>query len=367
MAEGIIAVKNTAKKYLKGAADQTIRKRFWLAFARKYGRIKLNASGVDCNWNVKAKEPEIRANGDAGQQTFAEHDAYEQLTIDVRGYIGTDKLSLKKELMNSGTLAIVDLFATKMPDLVKSLRHSFSGELYTDGNATGNADRLLGLESFMADAGAAVAADLVAQPSDTYAGKSTTLANLGGAWSSNLSVYPNATLAKDWPDGDGDSQYDYIAPKLINYTSTSWPGGGATWAENCGFVLRRARTWCKTLGGDDGVPMCHLLSSRLYNEFEDYMETKFRTVTPHKASEDLGFPDTLQVNGSAVKEDFHCPANTGYGINIEEMLLFSIAEDFFYSYGPEWDINSLSHLYAAGFFGNLRFNPKHFARYSNYA
>ncbi len=367
MSEGIIAVKNTAPKYLKGAADQTIRKRFWLSYLRQQGRIKLGDGGVSCTWNVKARQPEIRQNGDAGQQTFSEHDAYEQLTVDVRGYVGTDRLTLKKKMMNKDPLAIVDLYGTKMDDLVKSLRDNFGGELYVDGNASGNSNRLLGIESFMGDDGNTVAGDIVANPSDTYAGKSTALGNLGGTWTSALSTSPNATLATDWPYGTGSSEYDYIAPKLINYSSTGWPSAATTWRDNCSVVMRRARTWCKTLGGDDMAPMCHLLSSELYDEFEDYQETKFRNTIPHKSASDLGFPDVLSFNGAMVKQEYDCPAGTGYGVNVGEMLLFSIHDDFFYTEGPEWDTTSLSDLFLVGFFGNLRFNPKHFAKYAAYA
>ena len=187
MAEHTIVVTNTAKKYLKGAADQTIRNRLWLSYLREQGRIKLGANGHDLNWNVKARQTTVRADG--------EHDAFEQLTIDVRGYFAGDRLTDKKKVMNRGDLAIVDLYGTKMDDLMKSLRDKFHAELYIDGNATGNEDRLLGIESFCGDDGATVAADIIANPSDTYAGKSTALANLGGNWSTGIGTSPNATAA----------------------------------------------------------------------------------------------------------------------------------------------------------------------------
>jgi hypothetical protein len=365
--EGIIAIKNTAPKYLKGAADQTIRNRLWLSLLREHGRIKLGDGGVSCYWNVKAREPEIRQNGDAGQQIFAEHDAYEQLTVDVRGYVGTDRLTLKKKLMNKGPLQIVDLYGTKLENLLTSLSNNFGAELYIDGNATGNENRLCGVNSCTGDDGNTVAADILANPSDTYGGKSTALGNLGGTWTANLTTKPNATAAKDWPYGSGSSEYDYISPKLINYSSTSWPSGGTTWRENCSVVMRRARTWCKATGGGDNIPMLHLLSSSLYDEFEDYQETKFRTIIPHKSAEDLGFPDALNFNGAIVKHEFDCPANEGYGINLQDFLLFSIHDEFFYTFGPEWNTESLSDLMLVGFFGNMRMNPKGIAKYKNYA
>ena len=365
--EGTIVVKNTAPKYLKGAADQTIRSRFWLAYLRSQGRIKLNDGSVSTTWNVKARQPEVRQNGDAGQQTFNEHDAYEQLTIDVRGYVATDRLTLKKKLMNADPFAIVNLYGTKMEDLVASLRDNFAAELYVDGNATGNANRLHGLESFLGAGGTCTAADIIKVPSDTYAGKSTVLQTLGGTWSANLATKPNATLASDWPYGSGSSEYDYISPKLINTTSTSWPAATASWSANCTAVLRRSKTWCRSLGGDDAAPMLHLLSASMYDEFQDAQEPKQRILVPHKGAEDLGFDSVLNFEGAMLKYEFDCPATTGYGLNVNEMLLFSIHDDFFYSYGPEWSTETLSDLFLVGFFGNLRANPKHFAKYYPYA
>jgi len=371
MSEGIIAVQATAPRYLKGAVDNTIRNRLWLAMLKKHNRIKTGDHGaVSLTWDVEFSEPEIRQNGDAGQQVFTEHDAYRQLTIDVRGYVGTDRLTLKKKLMNDSPLAIVNLYDRKLPKLIKSMTNNFGNELYIDGYATGNGNRLIGMESFLGDDGNTVAADLVANPSDTYADRSTALAALGGTWSSGLGSgnYPNATIATDWPYGQGTSEYDYIAPKLINYTSSSWPTGSILWRDNCSAVMRRARTWCKSVGGEGRAPYCHMLSPELYDAFEDYQEDKFRTVVPHKSSQDLGFEDTLNFNGAAVKHEFDVPAGVGYGLNLNEMLLSSIHDDFFYSFGPEWDTKSLSYLYLVGFFGNIRFSsPKHFAKYAAYA
>lgn len=369
MSEGIIAVKNTAPKYLKGAADQTIRGRFWLSYLQKEGRIMLGErSGTVQYWNVKARQPEVRANGDAGQQTFAEFDAYEQLNVNVRGYVATDRLTLKKELMNRDPLAIVDLYGTKIDDLLKSLRDSFGAELYVDGYATGNENRLIGINSFTGyDSNNTVAADIVAKPSDTYGGKSTALGNLGGSWSSDRATSPNANVAKDWPYGNGSSEYDYITPKLINWSSTGWGTNATDFKTNGPLVMRRAKTWCKSTGGNDMAPMCFLLGPDLYDDFLDGLSDRFRQLVEHKSGSDLGFADVINFEGAAVKHEFDCDATEGYGINVQEMSLFSIHDDFFYSYGPEWDTQSLSYLYLVGFFGNLRFNPKHFAKLDNYA
>jgi len=369
MSEGIIAVKNTAAKYLKGAADQTIRGYFWLSYLQSQGRIVIgDTGGVSQTWNVMARQPDVRQSGDDAQIVFAEHDAYEQLTVDIRGYHVTDRLTEKKRLMNASPLQIIDLYGTKMENLVKAITDQFGQELYVDGYASGNENRLCGIESFCGSS-TTVAADLVAKPSDTYAGKSTALGTLGGSWSTNLSTKPNASVATDWPEGQGASEYDYLAPKLVNYSSSNWGTGGTTWADNATKVMRRSRLWCHHTSGMENAPMLHLLSPNLYGDFLDSFESKNRAVLPHPTGIDLGFPDAVNFEGAIVKQDYGCPAGVGYGINANEMLLFNIHDDgsFFRANGPEEDFKTNSYLFFVYFYGNMRFNPKAFAKYAAYA
>jgi hypothetical protein len=194
------------------------------------------------------------------------------------------------------------------------------------------------------------------------------LGTLGGSWSTNLSTKPNANVATDWPEGQGSSEYDYLSPKLINYSSSSWGTGGTTWADNATKVMRRSRLWCHHTSGMENAPMLHLLSPGLYGDFLDAQESKSRFST-HPVGGDLGFSDAINFEGAIVKQDYGCPAGVGYGVNANEMLLFNIHDDgsFFTSKGPEWDIKTNSHLFYVGFWGNMRFNPKAFAKYAAYA
>ena len=128
--EGILAVKATAPKYLKGASDQTIRQRVLLSMLDSRGQLKFNVDGhTESNWLIQVRDPQIRQYGDSARQNFTEHDAYESLQIDVRGYIGTDKLSHRTGLLNRGKLAIVNHYDEKLKILMKT-------GLYIIGNMT---------------------------------------------------------------------------------------------------------------------------------------------------------------------------------------------------------------------------------------
>ena len=160
----------------------TIRRRLLLKLLAKYGRIVFNEDGTDCYWTVEYAQPPVQAHGASGEYEFSEHDLFRQLNIDVRGYVATDKMDFKNSLMNKGSVAIVNRYKRIMPQLRKSLDDHFHGELYIDGNASGNENRLHGLLSFLGDDGNTVAADLVAKPSDTYGGRSTAPQAEGGTW-----------------------------------------------------------------------------------------------------------------------------------------------------------------------------------------
>lgn len=366
MSEWAGVINTTAPKYLKGAADLTFRKRLLLALLRKYGRIRTGESSYQCTWDVEFDQPPVRQFGDAGDQTFSRHDVYRQLTIDWRGYTTTDQMTKKEYLMNKGMQAIIDRYDRIIPNLVKSLTDTFGGEFFIDGYASGNTNRLHGLESFLGD-GTTVAADLVAQPSDTYGTRSTALANHGGSWSTDLSTSPNAAVATDWPEGSGDVKYDFMSPKLVNYSSTSWGTSSTSWEDNCERALRKTTIWLHRTGGQEGRPTCYLLSSDLFADFQNFQAARNRIIIPHKESEDLGFSDALNFDGVAVKYDYNVPAGVGYGLNINQMELSSIDDVLFRPDGPEWDIKTKSWLFEVGFFGNLRYQPKYFSRLAAYA
>lgn len=366
-AEHVATVKATAPRYFKKASDLTMRRRLWLAMLERYGVVEYNADSFSTTWDVEYSEPEVRSYGDAGDQTFAEHDALQQLTVNVRGYTTTDKLTKKQRLMNKGKSQIYNLYEKKSKNLLKAIRKKFHRELYIDGYATNNDDRLIGIESFMGTDGNTVVGDIVANPSDTYGGLSTALGAISGSWDSDLATSPNATIATDWPYGRGDVEYDFIAPKPFNYGSSSWSSGNTNWLDNCEDVLRTAGIVCATLTDDEDTPMVHMLDSKMYADFCTYWSARGRIIHPHKESEDLGFGRTLNFEGAMVHFEYDCPPGVGYGLSPTMMELFSMEDTLFVPDGPSWSIEKKAWLYEVGFFGNLRFQPKYFAKYANYA
>lgn len=365
--EWIGIIHTTRPKYMKGASDLTVRKRLLLSMLKKRGRIIYNQSGDECKWQVEYSQPTVETYADGGVINFSNHDAFKQLSHDWRGYVATDSMTKKQNAMNKGEEALIKLFQTKSNRLTKSITDNFSGELYKDGSAAGRESAIHGLETFMT-AGTVAAGDRIAMCNDSYGGLTTDLGDYGGSWSTNLSTSPNSTLATDWPDGQGSSEYDFISPKLVNWSSTAWGTSSTAWEDNCWRVISQAITWLTTTGGQDGQPSLIVLSSDLMQGYKNHHETLRRINVPHKEAQDLGFGDVLNQDGVAIMHDFDCPATVGYCINVNMMEVRSLMPELFWMEGPDKDPRTLwSYLWGIGFFGNVKFEPKHFGKLDNYA
>ena len=370
MADEWIGIAQTTRhEYMKGASDQTLRSRLLLAMLKRRGRVEYNCSGDECRWQVEFSQPAVSSYGDGGVVDFSNHHAYQQLGVDWRGYIATDTMTQKQRQMNSGEEQLVSVYENKQNNLMKSIKDNFCGELYKDGSAAGRENNVHGVETFLGDDGATVVADRVAAPSDTYGetSLSTVPGALGGSWTA-VGTSPSAQLATDWPDGQGDSEWDYLTPKLINWSSTSWGTGTNTWEANCWRVISQAITWLTLTGDKDGMPTLLPMAGNLFQGYKNAQEVKTRINVPHKESQDLGFGQTLNQDGVGLYADFDCPINTAYALNLATIKIKSLFPQLFWGEGPDKDPRTAwSYLFGVGFYGNVTYNPKHVAKMYNYA
>jgi hypothetical protein len=368
MAEASQVINATLRDYIKGSEDETIRKKWFLNQIRKRGRLMFNCSGTGINWALEAFEAAVSVLNDGDSVSYAPFERYRRPDLEYRGLVATESISRKRKLMNRSRAQLIDLAADIGPKLNKAMENKMGLELYVDGNATGNEGRMHGLESFMAVRTTPGAADRIAEPGDSYAGLNTNLADQGGTWSSDLgsSNYPNATLAKDWPDGQGDTQYDYFAPKLINYKSTGWNTGATTFAENAELAIGQALIWCNTVSG--GSPDIVLLTGKMFNDYQAKMRARFRIQTgPAPNGDDMGFKQVTYQDGCLITYEYGVPADTGYGLNFDEMEFRTLQGSLFEVEPVRIDPQTFADLYAILWFGNMKFNPKAFFKLKNYA
>ena len=360
-------INTTITKYLKGAEDLTIRNRLELAFLESRGLIKKSQSGTDIEWRQLMKHPPVSSYADGSTIDFSRRDLYAKALLDWRSYQVTDALTQKEEYMNSGAEAIIRRVDEIIPNLTTALRNKVCAELYTDGYASNNQDRLCGFDSFTGTS-TTVAADKIAKPDDTYATVATALGTAGGSWSTGLTTFPNANVATDWPYGQSQTpEYDYWTPKLVNWSSTSWGTGTTTWEDNCERALREAYQFTVVTGGKDGMPDITILAPNLMVGFQNHFSAKQRIMVPHKEANDLGFPNTLNFDGVGVTSSFDVAANTGYQWNFDQVSLLLLSPQLFVP-AKDQDLTKDAKLFKLGFYGNLKFEtPKFFAKLKNYA
>ena len=367
--EWIGVINTTMPKYMKGASDMTIRKRLFFAMLKRKGRFTYNNSGYEMRWQVEFSQPTMHQHGDGSMIDFTNHQAFQQAVLPWSGYQVSDSITMKQKAMNSGNEALINLFKTKQGRIMKKLQNGLASEIYKAGGGAGTENAIYGLETFLTETTPG-AADRIATPNDSYGGLNTNLADQGGTWTSALSTYPNATLAKDWPDGSGDAEYDYFAPKLVNWSSTGWGTGSTSFEDNCWRAIGQTITWLTVQGGDEGMPEICVLAPNLFQSYKNHEEAIRRISIPHKTANDLGFGgNVLNQDGCAISADFDCPANTGYMINTSNVEIASLMPELFWTRGPNEDPRSgYAALWASGFYGQLKVDsPKYIAKLKNYA
>ena len=366
--EWIGVVKQAGPRYLKGAIDLTIRKRLILAMLEARGQIITNFLGShETVQDLDYTEAPVEDFADGAQVTYARRDYLKQMAQDWRGYKATDLITLKEQEMikGGGPNVMVNRYKRIFPKLVKSLRNQIGLEFYIDGYAAGNENRFCGTKSFTTK-GACAATDIIAQPNDTYLGVATNV-NQSGTWSADLSTKPNATIATDWPEGQGSTDYDFNAPKLANWSSSNWGTSKQTWVDNCIVVMRRMIQWLSLTAGVDGISLMTMLAGHMMTDFKTALDAKTRILLPHKEAEDLGFPDTLNFEGMGVKSEFGIATNTGYALNVDEVELQILCNKLINQKGPDYDPKSAGYTFLVYTFGNFKFLPKHCGEYYNYA
>jgi len=345
----------------KKAEDLTVRSRLTLKWMESRGRFVPNCSAEYINKPVKRGEPTVRQFAESTVITFDRHSLWDKKRASYRGYIVSDSLPWVEKLEAQGEEAMVRRFAEMLPNMESSLRNDIHEDLYIDGGASGNEQKIEGLDTAAGHSAASTAdADLVAYPNDTYHGIVCTPGQLG-TWSSDLSTYPCNALGTDWPDGKGSSDYDYWAMILARVGSTSW-ASGTSWSENCEEILRRVSSWLRLLSDTTGSELLFVSDGRMNTQFKEKMAARNYHLVPLPSAVDLGFPDVLNFEGIGIHAEYGIPADTGYVWNFEKAELCFQTPSLFASFGPTWEVSEFAWLTVLAFRGNLMFTPKFFAK-----
>lgn len=362
--------RDIAPKYWKGSSDLTVRNHLTFYILNRYGRMTYNARSHSQVWNAKIRKPNVLPLVDNIPMEFVNQNSDIQFYIGVKGMGVTDTMPEQEMLMGQGAPEqIVDRYAEKSMDMVSALNERLQKSFFTDGNDSANAYDYVGIKTPLAyNAGSSTVLNIthkVAAPNGTYAGQSCALGANGGTWTAVLGTKPNSNIGKDWPFGQGSSEYDGTAPIVWNYASTQH-SSTATWEANGVRATTEAATAMVHRGGwtnAGGAPMICVMSSEMFIALKHSFRELNRQLVPFTDG-DLGFPmDTLMIDGILYMSDYNVPAGEAYMWAPQYVEMFNLHPALYKEYGPEFSLMHRGYLYMATAYGNFKFQPKYLVRF----
>ena len=377
MAEWSRLANSTISDYFRGVEEGLGTKNRFFAMLKKMGNIIYGQQGTDLNWAVEYREIPLTTNNMEQAVVPSRQDYVKRCSITPIGYSQADQMTKREKLMNAtGGSQLIDYFKEMAKRLERNSARQFQEEVYIDSSATGNSGRLSGLETMFATNGtinitsttsasrAANAADVVGNPSDTYAGLSTILGNYAGAWSTGA-----GSVSDVWPAGKGQLSFDFFSPVVVCYNNTNFSATN-TWANQCVQSVRYAVVHMQRYNTNNTSAVNKIFLDRdLYRLFLDKQDSKEHMyVQSNYSLRSMGFEDVIQQDGVEVSWEWGIPGAVGYGLNFDNVELYSWQDTLWDITGPTYSELNKSHYVIADFFGNLKFRtPSTFCKFINIA
>jgi len=360
-------VATTLRDYKKEAEPTLLRNMPILSMIESNGRVEKNQSGDGYDWALEKERAQAQGNSGNTALDFVAVDRYMRAFLDYRGYAVTDSMKKREFLKNRSPQALIKYYDKMGPKLFEDMERILSTELWIDGNASGNSERIHGIESIFGTDGQTLdpttgvaeaydAADLIFNPDDNYATLDTDLGAYGGSWDGV------------WPEvGGGNANsdsYDCTSPVIINYLSTALGGTTATWKDQGYSAIQFAVSATHKDSSAKGLADLCLLDRKMFRELKQELRSRERYVIESNSQlKSLGFTDNLTIDGCAVMGMFGITANTGYVLNTKHMTLVSMQKNLFEVEGPVWDTQTRCYRVVVDFLGNVIMDsPKFFAK-----
>lgn len=381
MAEWARLANSTISNYMRGVETKLgTKNRFW-AMLQKTGNIKYGEAGTDINWAVEYREVPLATNNMEQAVIPQRNDYVQRASIAPVGYAPSDMMTDREKLINGkGRSQLIDYFEEMAKRIERNATRQLREEVYVDSSASGNSQRLSGMETMMAATqtldltSATVAgrtanqADVVMYPNDTYAGLSTILGNYAGSWSSITTTSVSTAVKTAWPANKGTLSFDFFSPVGVLYDSSTWGGTANTWEQCCLFATRYMVVHMQRYNDDVTAVNKVFLDRDLYRSFLDKQDSKEHMYVESEYSlRAMGFEDTFMQDGVEISWEWGIPAAVGYGLNFAHVNYHSYFDTLWDIEGPTRQMLNKAYVVVANTFGNLRFDtPKYFAKLKAY-
>lgn len=348
MAETKRATTLLIENYIKSVEDNVLKNKKFTALLQKKGRIVFKQSGYQMNWKVRKFRNSLTPYTDADSLIPARVNRHEQATLAWRVYQMAERYTLKERKMARGKEAIVKYVMDLTEWMMDDAKYHFSPELFKDGNADGNTDRIHGMESWLGYTGNAQ----YTLPDDSYAGHVTDLGNEG------------SVVTGTWPIGTFTPDYSWWSPLIVNYTHANWGASTDNWANNGPEVLSAGFIHHQNQYGKNGQLDVVIMDPQMYEQFLQNIRVKERIDTSRGGSNSLlvslGFGNVVNWDGVDVTSDADATTvGTGraYGINFDGLTLRCLTDQLFET-KEDYDLLNLSDNFALVMLGNLQGNPQ---------
>jgi len=362
------SIGTTIVNYLREEELTTFRKFKVFAALEGSGNVIMNQGGLGLNWQVRYRNQPVTGNNGETPRVFARQNLWVDANLPYRGYQVTDSIYKREMLENRGQQALINVAGKMASRLQESMEQHLAKEVWIDGNRAGNELRFHGIESFMGydstininDGTKRVTAnadDPFGWPSDVYGGVNTGLGAVAGS-----------QLEGVWPNGACDPEYDFYSPIIVNVTSKYFKGKTAagtdsfTWDDQCVQAVREGIHQAKRNDTRESQIDMVVLDRKWYIAYMNKLDSKERAlISSNTGLKKYGFNDVFQQDGVDITTEYAVPANTGYGLSIQNMELRCMEGSLMTAEGPFYNEDTQAYRYVVSVLANLKFrSPRNF-------
>lgn len=332
---------STIREYIRKVEESRTQKYKMLTLLKKKGRITFNHSGIKFNWKAKVHRNEPVGMGDLQTMQYERINRLKEAELDYRAQSMNEAISKMEKLQNRGKPAIVKL-EDMVGDMTEDFLCSLDKQVYIDGDATGNEDKLQGLLTIVAT-GSSADAYPVPTTSDSYGGLVMSRGYYGG------------TSTGTYPDSVDDPLYYFWTPFQVHYDHADF---GASWEAGGAEAMRFGLEYFESSRGEDR-PDTIFVTPKMLAQFKESQTSKEHIeVVRGQDSEmtKLGFK-AVSWEGAEIVSDYHVPSGHGFGVKLDDIELLSM-QDQLLDVGKSEHQEDRTDRFSLDFFGNLKLSPR---------
>lgn len=333
----------TLDNFLRVKVEPIFRESYFMEQMQARGKILFGQGGKTAvNWKPRFRRRKLTAGAaNPVNIPFPNVNVRRECELPWRHYYLGESIPMMSILQNQNTkTALFNIIEDTTTGAAEDFVTDFKEKLYCDGNAGTQRD-IHGLESIFSVNGC-VANSVAGNPNDSFAGHSTAL-GLSGTWT------PNA--GNGWPTGQGDTEYNWWSPLVVDYQNANFTGVIHDWETQWQQAIRFGQIYQGLL--QKKTPDVLLLNAELDRRARDTLEDVQRLVVnePHQQV-NVG-PKKLLFEDINIVTEYACPDAVGYWLNFDHIELRCMTDQLVKTMQDVDIVSGGTRMFSFQFFGNL--------------